>query len=159
MMNQMKMLLRVKQLKEEQAFRQVNIKRAQVAQARQQLEAAEAAIRASAAALPEQEAAIWAEVMRRVIALPTIDTVKARVKALQDAHLRLVDAGARARHVLARVEKELSEAIDMHRAAVRTRDKYVVLRDEVVAEWRNLQDQKEEAEVEDLFSTPRKRLA
>lgn len=159
MKKQIEMLLRVKQLKEEQAFRQVNVKRQQLTVARRQLEAAEEAIRASAEALPAREAAIWAEVMRRIIALTDIDTVKARIKALQDAHQRLVDAGARARHVLARAEKELADALEAHRHALRARDKYVVLRDDVVAEFLALLDHKEEAEIEDLFSSPRRRPA
>lgn len=159
MMNQIKTLLRVKQLKEEQAFRTVNVKRQQVVVARQQLQAAEQAIAASAAELPAKEAAVWAEIMRRVIALDDIDTVKLKIKSLQDAHQRLVDAGARARHVLARAETELSEAVAAHKQALKTRDKYIVLRDDAVAEFQALQDQKEEAEVEDLFSTPRRRLA
>lgn len=158
MMNQIKTLLRVKQLKEEQAFRTVNVKRQQVIVARQQLEAAERAIADSAAALPAKEAAIWAEIMRRVIALNDIDTIKLKIKALQDAHQRLVDAGARARHVLARAETELADAITAHKRAIKTRDKYIVLRDDVVAEFQALQDHKEEAEVEDLFSTPRRRV-
>lgn len=158
MMDQIKMLLRVKQLKEEQAFRTVNVKRQQVVVARQQVEAAERAIADSAAELPAKEAAVWAEIMRRVIALDDIDTVKLKIKTLQDAHQRLVDAGARARHVLARAENELAEAVATHKQAVKTRDKYVVLRDDVVAEFQALQDQKEEAEVEDLFSTPRRRV-
>ena len=159
MMTKIKMLLRVKQLKEEQAFRALNLKRQQVAQGRADVERTQAAIRDSAASLPAREAAIWAEVMGRVIALTRIDDVKARVKRLEDEHQRLVDAGERARHVLARLEKELAAAAAVHREAVKTRDKYVVLRDEVVAEWRALQDFKEEAEVEDLFSSPRRRLA
>ena len=159
MIKQMTTLLRVKQLKEEQAFRAVNAKRAQVAAAKTELEAARRLVAESAATLPMRENAIWAEIMLKVIDLGDVDTVKGRVVALEREHEKLVNAAERAAHVLARLETELSEAVEAHRQAMKNRDKYVELTDQMKTEHAALVEFKEEAEVEDLFSTRRKRTA
>ncbi len=159
MIKQMNTLLRVKQLKEQQAFRLVNTKRAQVAEATRELEAARERVAESAATLPAREAAIWAEIMRRIIDLGEIEMTKGRVLALEREHGKLVDAVERAAHVLARLENELKEAVAAHRLTIKNRDKYVILTDEMKAEAAAAVDHREESEVEDLFSTRRKKSA
>ena len=158
MIGKVKTLLRVKQLKEDQAFRALTAKQAQVRQGEEDVARANQAIAESKASLPAREAAIWTRVIGRVVELADVDEVKADVKALEDAHGRLVDAGERAAHVLARLKTELAACVEAHRQATRNKDKYVVLRDEMVAEWQAEVDAKEENEVEDLFATRRRKV-
>ena len=92
MIGQMKVLLRVKELKEQQAFRAMTAKRAQVAEAMAALEAARQHVRESAATLPAREDAIYKEIMRRVVDLDIIEETKGKVVVLEKQHAKLVDA-------------------------------------------------------------------
>jgi hypothetical protein len=92
MIGQMKVLLRIKELKEEQAFRAMTAKRAQVAEAMAALEVARQCVRESAATLPAREDAIYKEIMRRVVDLDIIEETKGKVVVLEKQHAKLVDA-------------------------------------------------------------------
>jgi hypothetical protein len=159
MIGQLTTLLRVKQLKEEQAFRAVNTKRGQVAAAQADLAAARKRVDESAATLPAREAAIWDEILRKIIDLDEVNKTKGRVQALEREHAKLVDAAERLTHVLTRLENELKEAVALHQQATRTRDKYVELTTELKSELVAAAEFKEESEVEDMFSTRKKRSA
>jgi hypothetical protein len=159
MIGQLKVLLRVKQLKEEQAFRAMTAKRQEVSEALAAVEAAKVRVRESAATLPAREEAIYREILRRVVDLPTIDNTKGKVLALETEHAKLVDARERAAHVHARLEKELEDAVRAYRQCVKNRDKYVVLSEQLGAELQAQIDYREESETEDIFSTRRRKAA
>ena len=159
MIAEMKTLLRVKELKEEQAFRAVNAKRAHVADALVRLEAARKRVNESAATLPAREDAIYREILKKVVDLDAIEDTKAKIVALEKEHAKLVDAQERARHVHLELERELEAAIAAWRNTVKGRDKYVILTDTLVAEFRAQVEHREEAEVEDIFTTRRRRAA
>ena len=159
MIGQMKVLLRIKELKEEQAFRNMTTKRAQVAEALARLEEAREVVRESAATMPAREDAIYREIIKKVVDLDIIEETKGKVVQLEKQHAKLVDAQERAHHVHVNLEKELAEAIQAWRNTVKARDKYVILTDELGAEVRAQLDHREESEVEDLFATRKRRAA
>ena len=159
MIGQMKVLLRVKELKEQQAFRAMTAKRAQVAEAMAALEAARQHVRESAATLPAREDAIYKEIMRRVVDLDIIEETKGKVVVLEKQHAKLVDAQERAHHIHDRLDMELQVTIQTWRNTVKGRDKYMILTDGLRAELRAQVEAREEVEVEDIFSTRRRRAA
>ncbi len=159
MIAQITVLLRVKQLKEEQAFRTMNAKRQQVAEAKAVVDAARIRMEKSAATLPAREDAIYEEILRRVVGLTAIDEAKARVVTLEKEHARLVDAHERAVHIHAKLDQELQAAVQAYRKTLKDRDKYVILTDELRAEHNAQLSQREETEIEDIFSTRRRRAA
>ena len=159
MIAQISVLLRVKQLKEEQAFRVMNAKRQQVAEALAAVDAARIRREESAATLPAREDAIYDEILRRVVGLTAIDDAKARVVVLEKEHAKLIDAHERAAHIHAKLVQELQVAVQAYRKTVKDRDKYMILTDELRAAHDAQLSQREEAEVEDIFSTRRRRAA
>jgi hypothetical protein len=159
MIGQLSVLLRVKQLKEEQAFRAMNAKRQQVAEALAAVDAARIRMDYSASTLPAREDAIYDEILQRVVGLTAIDEAKARVVALEKEHAKLVDAHERAAHIHAKLVEELQVVVQAYRKTVKDRDKYVILTDELRAEHNAQLSQREETEIEDIFSTRRRRAA
>jgi phosphosulfolactate phosphohydrolase-like enzyme len=155
MIPQMMTLLRVKELKQDQAFRAMRAKRSQVEDAKTVTERAQVVVEQSAATMPAREDAIYAGVIGRVVDLNEIDETRGRVVQLEKDHSRLKDAWERARHVEARLEKELESATDVYRQSTKVRDKYAILTDMLKREVEEIANQREEAEVEDLFARPR----
>lgn len=157
MIPQMTTLLRIKELKQDQAFRTMRGKRTQAEEAKAETERALTIVEESAATMPAREDAIYAEVLGKVIDLGGIDETRGKVVQLEKDHARLKDTWERARHVEARLEKELETATDLYRQATKVRDKYTILTDTLKQEAEEIVKQREEAEVEDLFSRPRQR--
>lgn len=159
MIGQLKVLLRIKELKEEQAFRVVHAKRREVADAVSAIEIAREAVRENAATLPAREDAIYRGIIGRVVDYDEIEETRGEMQVLESEHAKLVDAVERTTHVHARLEKELAAAVDAHRKATKDRDKYTVLTEEVSSEFRARTAHREESEVEDIFSARRRRSA
>jgi hypothetical protein len=156
---QMKVLLRVKQLKLDQAFRAMQAKRQQLAKAQEATARATAAVAESARTYEAREDAIYAGILGRVVDLDGVDDTHALVVELQKDHQALKDGVERAIHVEARVQGELDAAVAAYQAATRMRDKFSTITDELVAAAASEADYKEEIEVEDLFSRPRAKAA
>ena len=159
MIGQMQVLLRVKDLKQDQALRTVRTKRGQVEVAKLATERARDVVTESAATLPAREDAIYQDILGQVVDLAAIDATRGRVVVLEAEHGRLKDALERANHVERRLEGELDTATLHYRAAVKVRDKYAIVTDEMKAEADAVANAKEEIEIEDLFARPRKRPA
>jgi hypothetical protein len=159
MIGQLKVLLRIKELKEERAFRVVNLKRQEVAEARSTIEVAQQRVRENSKMMPAREDAIYRPIIGRVVAYEAIEETKGKVQALEKEHTKLVDAVERATHVHARLAKELSEAARVHRQSMINRDKYMLLTDQVGTELNIQSAHREETEIEDIFSTRRRRSA
>jgi len=159
MIAQLKVLLRVKNLKLDQALRAMLVKR-------QQHEAAVAATARARAALAESEAtyaaredAIYTEILRMVVDQGEVDETRGRVVQLEKDHMALKDDVERALHVEARVESELDAAVARYNHAMRVRDKFAIITDDVKRELEAVQEAREEIEIEDLFSKRRKQAA
>lgn len=159
MIGQMKTLLRVKDLKQEQAFRELQKKRAQVAAAEAARAEAEAEVAESARTFASREDAIFGTILGKVVDLGAIDETHGRVGELRSGHTRLEDGRERALHVEARVRSEMEAAGATYRAAVKVRDKYTVITDDLVSAHTAAVDYREEVEIEDMFSRPRRRIA
>jgi len=159
MIGQLTTLLRVKQLKEQQAFRVVNVKRAELAQADQAVDQARAIVQESASTLDARCDAIFRELIGRDIEVDEVDIAKGKVLQIEKDHQKLVDAMERAIHVRARVASELDAAILAHRQATKAKDKYVIIRDEVSREFNDMMNLREETEIEDMFGTRRQKIA
>jgi hypothetical protein len=155
MMDQLKVLRRIKDLREQQALRLVNAKRRETMAAEAVLSDARKTVSQSAATLPTREDAIYRPILRQVVGFDDVEEAKANVQALQTSHSKLIDNAERAEHVRKRVQKQLDEAIAAHRKAIAEQDKYTILADEVTSEWRSRMDHQAELEIEDLLISRR----
>src|SRR6478752_2073654 len=102
MIAQMRTLLRVKDLKLEQAERAMQTKRAQRDAARREREEAARIVEESARTYAAREDAIYDEIMGREIGQDVVDETRGRVVQLEKAHAALNDDLERALHVEAR---------------------------------------------------------
>lgn len=152
MIGQLKILLRVKQLKEEQALRTMQKKRQELREAQVALDEKRAIVDESRRTLPAREDAIYAEIIGKRTDLGGIDETKGKVLRLEADHQRLVDEAERARHVMLRIEGELDAATKAYQKALKDRDKYVILTEEVTTAIAAELGLAEENEIEDLFS-------
>ncbi|WP_181705358.1 type III secretion system stalk subunit SctO [Chthonobacter rhizosphaerae] len=159
MIGQIRTLLRVKTLKEEQAFRAVRRKRAELAQAEAAVAEAERRVRESAAALPARETAVYAPILGSVVPQGALQDARDAVVALRQAHLSLVDGVDASRAAARRIAEELEAARNRHREIQKQRDKYVILSDSLAGEAAATAAYGEEVEIEDLVSARRRRIA
>lgn len=159
MIGQMKTLLHVKKLKEEQALTAMQVKRQQLEVARRRRIGAEADVAESAATLPVRENAIYAEIMGEVVDQSEIDRTKGRIVRLEKDHTALKDIAERCRHIEHGLEGELETLTLAYRHAQKKRDKFQIVTDDLVLAAATEAEHKEEVEIEDLFSRPRARTA
>lgn len=159
MIGQLVTLLRVKELKRDQAFRAMRAKAAEVDEAKAATRHAQAVVDESASTLAAREDAIYAAVLGQVIDLDGVDRVRGKVVALERDHQALKDDLDRAAHVEARLAGELVTLTDQYRQCERTCDKYIVITDEMKRELEAFGERREEGEVEDLFGRGNRRLS
>jgi hypothetical protein len=157
MMTRLRALLRVKELKEEQAFRAVNMKRREVADALAMLTAARQKLDSSLATYSRREDTIYQAIMRRIVHFDELEETKGKIQVLEKEHAKLADGVERAVHVHERLTKQLSQAIAAYNETVKERDKYSILTEQIGAEVRDQIAYREESEVEDIFSASRGR--
>lgn len=156
MIGQMIVLLRVKELRQEQAFRALRAKRAEVEQAIRETQEALQIVQDSAATLPVREDAIYAEVIGRVIDPGEVDDTRGKVVQLEKDHAVLKDAWERAAHVQARLESELEVVVERYKQSTKARDKYVIITDDMKKEIDDTANYREESEIEDIFARPKR---
>lgn len=159
MMAQVRTLLRVKELKLEQAERAMIAKRQELEEARTRTREAEAAVAEGLRTYAEREDAIYRPIIGEVIDLGDVDDTNGKVVQLGKDHTALEDALERARHVEARLEEELRAATERYNLALRSRDKFSLITDDLAQAARAEAEQREEVEIEDLFARPRKKVA
>ncbi|MDO1583185.1 type III secretion system stalk subunit SctO [Rhizobium oryzicola] len=159
MIGQMKILLHVKTLKQEQAFRHLQSCRRALYEAEHAHHAAVKAVEESQRTLPARENAIFETIFGRTVALGEIDEIKARVATLHAKHQILVDERERTAHVEARVRRERDEAADAFRKATKVTDKYDVITQDLVTAQAEALTAREEGETEDMFSRSRRKIA
>jgi hypothetical protein len=156
MIQQMRTLLRLKELKEKESLRVVNLRRQGLATATEAAEAAAASVAHSKSTLRRREDIVYESILGRVVDLSVIDDVKAKVAALEKQHEILVDESQRAEHVKARAEAELEAATAALRKSMKDKDKYVILTDDLQRVADDEASLKEETEIEDLVGGRRK---
>jgi hypothetical protein len=158
MIAQLKTLLRVKELKQEQAFRAMQAKRSEVDEAQQQTERARFAVQESASTLGQRKDAVYADVLGAVVGMRDLDETRDKIVRLDQEHVALKDAMERAAHVQHRLEQELESAALHHRKAVKATDKYAIISEELVREADEQAILTEEMEIEELFAKPGRRI-
>jgi hypothetical protein len=159
MIGQLKTLLRVKQLKEDQALRTMQKKRQDLRDAQIAVDERRGVMEESRRTLRAREDAIYQEIIGTRTNVDGIEETKAKVLRLEADHQILVDDVERARHVMMRIEKELQEATNIYNKCVKDRDKYQILTTEVGATIAAELGLAEENEIEDLFSRKREQPA
>jgi hypothetical protein len=156
MIQQMRTLLRLKELKEQESARVVNVRRNALATATQDVEAAVASVAHSKATYSRREDGVYEGIIGRVVDLGAIEDTKAKVAALEKQHEILVDEAQRADHVKARAAADLDAAMAELRKSMKDKDKYVILTDELKHAAEEEASQKEEIEIEDLVGGRRR---
>jgi len=156
MIQQMRTLLRLKELKEKDSLRVVNLRRQGLAAATEAAEQAAARVVASKAAFIRRENAVYEKVIGRVVDLIEIEEIKAKVVALEKQHEILIDESQRADHVKARAEVDLEAALAALRKSMKDKDKYVILTDDLKQIADDEASLREETEIEDLVGGRRK---
>lgn len=155
MIAQMATLLSVKELREDKAMRALQKARAALHKAEAQAQERARAVEESAASLPARERAIYAKILGEVVGMDRIDGAKDELRHLQEAHQALIDRLTRARdHVI-----RCREGLDKARKELRRKQSETEKTAQVLEELRSAAADEavaqEEAEIEDLFATPR----
>ena len=147
-------LLKIKEMREQEALRLVQIKRRALSEAEAERDRAVEIRDDGKRTYPEREQAVYDTVMGRVVAQDAVEDMKAGLVRLAETQQELEDEVTRMEHVVARFRRELAEAREAHAAATRAKEKYVFLlghvREIVLAEA----EAREEGEVEELFAKP-----
>lgn len=159
MISQMRALLRLKELKQERALSAMHAKRAQLAQARMETARALEIAESFKAEMPARENCIYDEVIGQIVGMDGIDTVREKLAKLLQQYTDLKDDWERAREIEARLEKELLQATEAYRLAIRDRDKYITIVETMQKEAIEAADAREEIEIEDLFARPARMIA
>lgn len=159
MIGRMRTLLRIKNLKLDQALSAMQAKRQEVAMAQAARAAAKARLDESARTYARREDAVYAPILRRVVDHDGVEATRGRVVQLEKEHAALGDAHERAVHVLARLETELEAASNAYFVALRVRDKFALMTDEMLVDAARTTETREEAEAEELFARPRRKAA
>ncbi len=158
MIPKLRRLLKIKDMKEQEALRLLQAKRRALSAVERELEQAVADCAESARTYPEREEAVYDQIMRRVVDQGEIDDMKGDLVKLEQAHQEFVDAVTRMRHVVERTRNEVEAAKRSHATTIRVRDKYIHLVATAVAEKTAEDDAREENEIEELFAKPMKKI-
>ena len=152
MTKRLRTLLKIKERKEDEALRKMQLCRRELFEAEEDLRNAIRVERESLRTYPAREDAIYGTIMGVLVKQEKIDEMKGKLTALAREHQELVDEVTRMQQVVARRKSELANAIERYNKARRVKEKYVLILDRMVAEALLAQDMREESEVEELFS-------
>ena len=156
MIPQFRVLTKVKKLREERAERALEAARATLRKAVERAEALTAEAEESTRTLGERERALYAAILMKVVGMGDVDDVKEQVLALMNDHQALLDRRDRAWEHVARCEAKVNEArVELRRRQADV-EKIVTITDQLVQADLEEKTAKEEIEIEDLFSRPRK---
>jgi Type III secretion protein YscO len=156
MIPQFRMLTKVKKLREDKAMRALEAARAAHRKAVERAEALTAEAEESTRTLPDRERALYDAILQKVVGMGAVDEVKERVLQLMNDHQALLDRRDRAWEHAARCEAKVVEArVELRRRQADV-EKIVTITDELVQADIAEKTAKEEIEIEDLFSRPKK---
>ncbi len=149
MIDKLKTLLKVKQLKEAEALKQMQMKRVKEREAKAAAERSRIIVEESAATIEPRSDALYAEIMNRIIDLRDLDDLKLRLIAIQKDHDRLKDKLQRDEVAHDKADSALKDAIRDHDQKVRAAQKYEILTANLSSVLRLRLESAEEAEIED----------
>ena len=156
MIPQFRTLTKVKKLREERAERALEAARAAHRKAVERAEALTAEAEESTRTLSARERAAYEVILQKVVGMGDVDDVKERVLQLMNDHQALLDRRDRAWDHVARCEAKVAEArVELRRRQADV-EKIETITDELVQADLAERTAKEEIEIEDLFSRPRK---
>ncbi|MEO9530039.1 YscO family type III secretion system apparatus protein [Roseibium sp.] len=155
MIEKFRILQKVKATREDTALRALRAKREQLSEAVRSRRQQEKAVEDSAAALPDREAAVYQEIMRKVVDAQKIDATKEKVVQLHKDHEHLEDDLEMAIQRCLRLTQEVDDAHRAYQVAQRTREKFDMMLEDLVREHADQAERAEEAEIEELFAKGR----
>lgn len=157
MIKKVSRLLRIKEIKEEEALRALQLKRHELSKAEADLVRSQEEVDESKRTYEMREDAIYQAIIGETIQQNDIDKTKARVVALANEHQGLIDKMTRMIHVVERIKGEVAKAVDHHARCVRVKDKYVHLRKTMLEQKLIEETAREDNEIEELFAKPIRR--
>ncbi|WP_068310269.1 type III secretion system stalk subunit SctO [Polycladidibacter hongkongensis] len=152
MIAQIKKLHLVKTLKEQKALRALNDERAKLELAEKALREKQQIAQKERVQLPERQDALFREVLRQIISSEKLEEVKEKARLLEAEVKRLEDAAERAAYVVDKTRKNVEEARVEYQKALRVRDKYGKISEDLIAQSLLAAEASEEQEVEEQFS-------
>ncbi len=152
MIDKFKILCRVKKLREDSLFRALQLKRRELKKAVLAVEKLTIDVQNSDETLPARINDVYNTIMLQVVDVDDIDETKTKVINLQEDHQRIVDRLERAIQIKIRLEKEMEEASTTYHVAQRNREKFDRIRTDLESEAAIAFEQKEESEIEELFT-------
>ena len=155
MIQQFRMLQKVKRLREDKALRALEKARNALREAIERRDALDAALKESAATMPARERAIYTEFLNTVVGMDRIDEANGAVLDLRAAHQAIDDRLDRAKDAVKRAEKRLTDARLELRKRQQDTEKIDTVTEEVRLGLEEEATQREEIEIEDLFTRPR----
>jgi hypothetical protein len=159
MIKKISRLLRIKEIKEEEALRALQAKRRELSNAELDKVKAEEAVAESKRTYEAREDAIYQQILGATIKQNAIDDTKAKVVALAGEHQALIDDVTRMIHVIERLKGEVRQAVEHHARCVRIKDKYVHLRSKMLEQKLMEETAREDGEIEELFAKPIRKVA
>jgi multidrug resistance efflux pump len=155
MMQQYRMLQKVKKLREDKALRALQQARAKLREADDRHETLMREVEQSAATLPARERAVYDKILGKTVDMGALDDAKDEVMQILSDHQKVVDRRDRAADRVVRAQEHLAEA----QVALKRKQQEVEKIDTVTDEKQREVDievaRQEETEIEDLFSRPR----
>lgn len=152
-------IAKVKSLREQKALEALQKARQAELEGERKVERLTLELAESAATLPDRIDGLYRAVINKKIDLAEIEMIKHRAKEMEADHQKIADRKARAEHALLALRKKTLETAEAYREAQIDREKYDELLDGLKRELIVVATSKEEAEVEDLFARPRRRIA
>jgi hypothetical protein len=155
MMQQYRMLQKVKKLREDKALRALQSARAKLREANERHAMLIEEVKQGAANLPARERAVYDKILGKTVGMGAIDDAKDEVMHILAEHQKIVDRRDRAADRVVRAKERLIEAQKDLKRRQQEVEKIDTVTDEKQREVDEEAEMKEETEIEDLFSRPR----
>jgi len=152
MIEQFATLCRVKELHEQNSLRTLRAKRTAVEKAQLAEDDQRSIAAQSAQTLPDREAALFDAIMKVAVTVHDIDETKHKALKLREDHQALADEVERRVQIRMRCEKERDQARAEYQMAQRNLDKFNMIKSDLETQQLLAAEEREELEIEDLFS-------
>lgn len=156
MIDKLKMLLKVKKLKEAEALKLMQMQRVKEREARSAADRSRIVVEQNAATLEPRSDALYAEIIGKTVDLTCLDELKLRLVAMEKDHDRLKDKLQRDELAHEKADSALKLAVRDHDERVRASRKYLILTDDLMGTIIRGIEHAEEAETEDRVARGRR---
>lgn len=152
MIDQIKKLHLVKTLKEQKAQRALNAEREKAEKAKRNMEQKRILAKTERDELPARQDQLYRKILEKVISSDDLDLVKEEALFLEEQVKKLEDAAERATYVYDRALKNVETARAEYQKALRVKDKYGKVAEDLVISRNEELEAAEEQEIEEQFS-------